>query len=78
MNKTVLLAFIIFIISFINNFLLTYDVFIQIISDLNMNLYLNILSGNSIFEYIRLILNKIVYFLLFFNINDLNSINGVL
>lgn len=67
-----------FILSFINNFLLTIDCYYGVIEKININGYLNTISGNSLAEYLEAILVNIFYFLFYFDISDLKTVNEVM
>lgn len=78
MNKILLFLFFMTVISFINNYLLTFDTLNKIIIKLNVNSFFNIYQGISLKEYIKLIINQIYYFLFFIDIDELNTIKEVI
>lgn len=78
MNKILLFLFFMTVISFINNYLLTFDTLNKIIIKSNVNSFFNIYQGISLKEYIKLIINQIYYFLFFIDIDELNTIKEVI
>lgn len=78
MRKVYVLVCLLFILSFLNNFLLTIDCYYGVIEKININGYLNIIRGNSLIEYLKILIVNIFYFLFYFDINDLKTINEVM
>lgn len=78
MRKVYIVVCSLFILSFINNFLLTIDSYYGVIEKININGYLNIIRGNSLIEYLKILIVNIFYFLFYFDISDLKTINEVM
>lgn len=53
------------VISFFNNFILTYETYILIITKLNGHNLLNVLNLNQVFVYFKEIIRQIIYFIFF-------------
>ena len=53
------------VISFLNNFILTYETYILIITKLNGHNLLNVLNLNQVFVYFKEIIRQIIYFIFF-------------
>lgn len=64
--------------SFCNNLLLTIDNLSEMIKTLNFKYFANILLCVSVKDYFILVFNEIYYFIFFINLQDLNSVIGVL
>lgn len=54
------------VIAFINNFLVTIDDFVLMMTNLGIESFINIISLNNVFTYIKLVVSEIIYFIFFF------------